>query len=107
MKPLTSEDRDILLSELFEKQKKILTSKGFDYAGDDLLSNFRLAGMIVNQDSRHPDAINCLNLIATKVSRLGQLISSGKRAQNESVQDSVIDLANYSALLYLIFKMQK
>lgn len=105
--PLSVESRDKYLAELFDQQKKILTSKGSDYAGADLLSNFRLAGMIVNQTSEHPDAINCLNLIGTKVARLGQLLNSGKRAENESVQDSVIDLANYSALLYLILKMEK
>lgn len=105
--PLCADDRDKYLTELFAQQKKILTSKGHDYAGADLLSNFRLAGMIVNQISDHPDAINCLNLIGTKVARLGQLLNSGKRAENESVQDSVIDLANYSALLYLILKMEK
>ena len=105
--PLSADDRDRYLLELFEQQKKILMSKGNDYAGSDLLSNFRLAGMIVNQTSDHPDAINCLNLIGTKIARLGQLLNSGKRAENESVQDSVIDLANYSALLYLILKMEK
>jgi hypothetical protein len=105
--PLTVEDRDRYIEELFNEQKKVLSSKGSDYAGADLLSNFRLAGMIVNQTSDHPDAINCLNLIGTKVARLGQLLNSGKNAHNESVQDSVVDLANYSALLYLILKMEK
>ena len=104
---LTEEMRDTFLDELFNIQKKILASKGHDYAGEDLLSNFRLAGMLVNQSSRYPDAINCLNLIGTKVARLGQLLDSDKTVYNESVQDSVIDLANYAALLYLILKMHK
>jgi hypothetical protein len=104
---LLADDRDALLEGLFKAQKEVLSKKGYDYAGEDVLSNFRLAGMIVNQSSRHPDATNCLNLIGTKVARLGQLLSSGKHAQNESIQDSVIDLCNYSALLYLILKMEK
>lgn len=104
---LLADDRDALLEGLFKAQKEVLSKKGYDYAGEDVLSNFRLAGMIVNQGSRNPDAVNCLNLIGTKVARLGQLLSSGKHAQNESVQDSVIDLCNYSALLYLILKMEK
>lgn len=104
---LVAEQRDVLLDELFSLQRDILGKKGYDYAGEDILSNFRLAGMIVNQGARNPDAVNCLNLIGTKVARLGQLLSSGKHAQNESVQDSVIDLCNYSALLYLILKMEK
>ncbi len=104
---LTAELRTSLLNELFETQRSILDKKGYDYAGEDVLSNFRLAGMIVNQGSTHPDAVNCLNLIGTKVARLGQLLSSNKSAQNESVQDSIVDLCNYSALLYLILKMEK
>lgn len=104
---LTAEQRDLLLTELFAIQREILSKKGYDYAGEDILSNFRLAGMIVNQGTRNPDAVNCLNLIGTKVARLGQLLSSGKHAQNESVQDSVIDLCNYASLLYLILKMEK
>ena len=104
---LVAEQRDVLLDELFSLQRDILGKKGYDYAGEDILSNFRLAGMIVNQGARNPDAVNCLNLIGTKVARLGQLLSSGKHAQNESVQDSVIDLCNYAALLYLILKMEK
>lgn len=104
---LLAEQRDVLLDELFSLQRDILGKKGYDYAGEDILSNFRLAGMIVNQGARNPDAVNCLNLVGTKVARLGQLLSSGKHAQNESVQDSVIDLCNYAALLYLILKMEK
>jgi hypothetical protein len=62
---LTAEQRDLLLSELFAIQRDILSKKGYDYAGEDILSNFRLAGMIVNQGARNPDAVNCLNLIST------------------------------------------
>ena len=104
---LTSEERDAMLEMLFSTQREILSKKGYDYAGEDILSNFRLAGMIVNQASNNPDAVNCLNLIGTKVARLGQLLSSNKEAYNESIQDSVIDLCNYSALLYLILKVKK
>jgi hypothetical protein len=104
---LTAELRTKMIDELFNIQRDILDKKGYDYAGEDVLSNFRLAGMIVNQGSRNPDAVNCLNLIGTKVARLGQLLSSNKSVQNESIQDSVIDLCNYSALLYLILKMEK
>jgi len=105
--PLTEELRDRLIDDFFQEQRKILAKKSNDYAGEDLLSNFRLAGMIVNQRTECPDAMNCLNLIGTKVARLGQLLSSNKSTQNESVQDSVIDLANYTVLLHLILKLHK
>lgn len=105
--PLTEDMRDKMLDSLFEEQKRILKRKSNDYAGEDLLSNFRLAGMIVNQTSKHPDAINCLNLIGTKVARLGQLLNSEKTAENESIQDSVVDLANYAAILHMILKLEQ
>ena len=105
--PVSAEDREAILKDLFVLQADILGRKGHDYAGEDVLSNFRLAGMIANQGTNNPDAINCLNLIGTKVARLGQLLSSGKTAQNESINDSVVDLCNYSALLYLILKINK
>lgn len=105
--PLSAELRDKMIEDIFQEQRKLLTKKGNDYAGADLLSNFRLAGMMVNQNSQHPDAINCLNLIGTKVARLGQLLNTSSNAQNESIHDSVIDLANYAVLLSLILKLEK
>jgi hypothetical protein len=105
--PLSAEHRDEMIEDIFNEQRKLLTKKGNDYAGEDVLSNFRLAGMTVNQNTRHPDAINCLNLIGTKVARLGQLLSSSSDVQNESIQDSVIDLANYTVLLSLILKLKQ
>ena len=105
--PQSAELRDKMIEDIFKQQRQLLTKKGNDYAGADLLSNFRLAGMIVNQNSQHPDAINCLNLIGTKVARLGQLLNTNSNAQNESIHDSVIDLANYAVLLSLILKLEK
>jgi hypothetical protein len=47
---------------------------------------------------------NCLSLIATKVARLGVLLKSNKPAENESISDSLLDLANYAVLLDQIRK---
>ena len=41
-------------------------------------------------------------LIATKVARLGVLLNSDNPAKNESIDDSILDLANYSVLLGMI-----
>lgn len=37
--------------------------------------------------------------IATKVARLGVLLSNNINPQNESIHDSILDLANYAILL--------
>jgi len=76
----------------------LLLRKGNDYANEDRLSNFKLAGSIAGGNA----ATNCLNMIATKVARLGNLLTSDKIPVNESINDSVIDLANYAVLLHMI-----
>jgi len=85
------------------EMRKTLFSKGDDYANEDRLSNFKLAGAIAGGDAR----TNCLNLIATKVARLGVLINSDQEPNNESIEDSVLDLANYSVLLSMIINENK
>lgn len=86
---------DIFVSQM----RDILLSKGDDYANQDRLSNFKYAGQICGFSPE----LNCLNLIATKVARLGVLLNSEKAPNNESIQDSILDLANYAALLQMIY----
>lgn len=91
------------IDKLFEDMSYILFNKGSDYANEDRLSNFKLAGSIAGGDA----ASNCLNLIATKVARLGNLLSNKKAVYYESVNDSIIDLANYAVLLHMIVNEEK
>lgn len=77
------------------KQKETLLKKGNDYADEDRLSNFKRAGSII---SILPEQ-NCLSLIVIKVARLGVLLSGNKNPDNESIRDSILDLANYAILL--------
>jgi hypothetical protein len=72
--------------------------KGNDYAGADRLSNFKATAEITGTS---PASV-CLTMIGIKVARLGVLINSGAEPANESVRDSVLDLANYAALLDMI-----
>lgn len=85
------------------KMHKTLISKSNDYANNDRLSNFKMAGQI----SGIKPEINCLSIIATKVARLGVLLNSKGEPSNESIQDSVLDLANYSVLLHMILTEKK
>jgi hypothetical protein len=87
-----------VFEETVQKMKDIMFRKGNDYANQDRLSNFKLAGSIAGSNAE----LNCLNLIATKVARLGVLLNSNSTAQNEPVEDSIIDLANYALLLRMI-----
>ena len=82
------------------KMKEIMFKKGNDYSNEDRLSNFKLAGNITGVGAK----LNCLNLIATKVARLGQLLNKNTPPNNESIEDSIIDLANYTLLLSMIIQ---
>jgi len=86
--------------EITEQMKNIMFAKGNDYANEDRLSNFKLAGNI----SGLTPELNCLSLIATKVARLGVLLNNDKTPNNESINDSLLDLANYTVLLTMILK---
>jgi len=86
--------------EITEQMKSIMFAKGNDYANEDRLSNFKLAGNI----SGLTPELNCLSLIATKVARLGVLLKNDKTPNNESIHDSLLDLANYTILLTMILK---
>lgn len=95
---MTKKEQKTHFNYIVDEMEKVLFSKGDDYANEDRLSNFKLAGAITGGDAR----TNCLNLIATKVARLGVLLNSNKDPKNESIEDSVLDLANYSVLLLMI-----
>ena len=64
-----------------------------------VLGNFKTAG--ANAGIKTEQQI--LSLMATKVARLGNLFK-GKTPNNESIDDSIIDLANYTFLLYCYFR---
>ena len=87
--------------EFTDLMANTLIKKGNDYSQTDAdrLSNFKLAGAITGMSAQK----QCLSLIATKVARLGALLDA-KDASNESIDDSVLDLACYSVLLGMLNK---
>jgi hypothetical protein len=87
-----------LFKDYTELQEKILLSKGDDYSNTDRLSNFKNTANILNISPQ----LAALTLIATKVSRISNLLNSNTIPNNESLQDSILDLSNYSFLLYAL-----
>lgn len=92
------ETQKVEFNKAIEKMEEIMFRKGNDYAGEDRLANFKRAGAIAGLNAE----LNCLSLIAAKVARLGVLLNSDKAPENESIEDSLLDLANYSLLLRMI-----
>lgn len=95
---MTLENQILHFEDFTAKMKEIILKKGNDYANEDRLSNFKLAGNICGINPN----LNCLSLIATKVARLGVLLNTDKTPNNESIEDSILDLANYSVLLSML-----
>jgi len=97
---MTLEEQRNEFELLCNQAKEVLLKKGNDYATIDRLSNFKDAGKIVGITPQQ----HCLALIATKVSRLGNLLQPNTTPCNEAVEDSMLDLFVYSALLNMINK---
>jgi hypothetical protein len=80
----------------FQQAYALVEGKASDYAEDDnVFSNFEFAaaaaGISVEQ--------SFMNLIGVKVARLQQLIGNDKTPNNESIDDTLLDLMNYAGLL--------
>lgn len=95
---MTPKQQEKHFKKLIDKLRKIQISKARDYANADVLSNFKLAGNVAGLNAE----LNCLSLIATKVARLGVLLNSTNKPNNESIKDSVEDLINYGILLDML-----
>lgn len=79
---------------VFEEMEQVVTSKAHDYAKDDnVFSNFEFAAEVAGISVEQEFAV----MIATKVARLRELLG-GKVPNNESIDDTLLDLANYAAL---------
>lgn len=95
---MNSKRQEELFNEFSEEQRKTLIKKRSDYATEEVLSNFIQTANITGTSP----AQVALMLIGIKVARLGNLISNNKTNVNESMEDSVLDLANYAFLLKCI-----
>lgn len=92
------EQQEQYFDKMVIEMRTIMLNKGNDYSNSDRISNFKLAGSICGLTPE----LNCLSLIATKVARLGVLLKNESKPNNESIQDSILDLANYAVLLSMI-----
>lgn len=79
----------------FKKCLEIMKAKNSDYsAGDDALRNFKTS-LLVNLD---PKAVLLANIV-NKISRVGNLLNKPPAVTTEKIDDTILDLVNYSILL--------
>jgi hypothetical protein len=95
---MTLKEQQMQFEQFADKQRDIMLKKGNDYANEDRLSNFKMVAQIVGIPIEQVIGV----FIATKTVRLGNLMSSGKKPDNESVEDNLLDLANYTQLLEMV-----
>ena len=91
------DDYNHLCNVLHERRMDLAKSKGSDYAGYDVLSNFkRLSRVadILHVDIRKPEGY-AMFMALMKIDRILNLTNSGRAPNNESVDDSFMDLHNY------------
>lgn len=100
-----SRESNPLVKELLEKIQKIHDSKNEDYTSLGYYENFTRSAEIASwfkNDEDKPFVI----LIATKLARLATLLSSEKKPNNESIDDSFLDLCTY-CILWATFHQSK
>ncbi len=89
---------------LFSRCVEMMRNKSNDYAeGGDAFLNFKTAAQIAGISPEQ----TLLTLLGMKMSRLTQLISKGKKARHESVEDTMLDVINYVVLLRGMMKEQE
>ena len=88
---------------VFDWMQEIVESKAHDYAKDDnVFSNFEFAADVAGVTVEQEFAV----MIGTKVARLRELLGN-KTPNNESIDDTLLDLANYAALCIAWRKQQE
>lgn len=88
------------INEIFAKCEKITMSKRQDYTNNpeiDAHENFKRASMLAEWFDYTGD-VSYIVLIGTKLARLSSLLNNDKKPNNESIEDTFIDLINYCAL---------
>jgi len=86
---------NLWFDRVLDKMAKISDSKRHDYAStDDPFLNFT---QVADISVLTYDQVFMV-WVVTKVVRLGQLVGQDKEPNNESIDDTIIDLANYAAL---------
>ena len=90
--------------EMLKKIEEIHTRKGRDYAAaENPFENFERSATVTSWFKFEEDKVFA-TFISTKLARLATLLNSGAKPNNESIDDSFLDLATYCILWYAAYK---
>lgn len=98
---MNQSDQLKFIESINKKGIELLKSKGHDYAGVDVLKNFKQMHQLISLlevDTSKVEGVHMFYIIL-KIQRLCNLLFSNKVTKNESISDTLIDLRNYTDLL--------
>jgi len=92
-----------IIDEFLMKMKDLLIKKGHDYSGlEDTLKNFK-----INEDIGISAELSIFIRLGDKYMRLKNFFKQKELKVDEKIEDTLVDLANYAALLYLAIVEKK
>lgn len=83
------------IKDFYDKNLKIVEAKNKDYAGDDTFKAFKLTEAIGNTTVEE----GLLVRMSDKLSRISTLLKKKQHVKDETIEDTLADLANYAAIL--------
>ena len=96
----------VMMSDDFDDRIAIMEHKQHDYADDDCLSNFKRMGAVLEALSVNEmpkELAYSMTLVLVKIDRVINLIRRGVMPENESIEDSFLDLMNYLDLFKALY----
>lgn len=92
------------IQEVFKRATLLLQKKNSDYSGDgDAFKNFRLCEAASLASVEQGILVRMLD----KLGRVSTLVQHGTSQVDESIEDTLIDLINYSAILITYLKTKE
>lgn len=91
------------LEETYARGIELVKRKNQDYAGHgDPFRNFRSSSIIGISVEK-----NIMLQIVNKISRIGNILGKDNAVKDEAVEDSILDLINYAAILNAYLDSEK
>lgn len=91
--------RAAILDEFFGLERKIIQTKGKEYAGDqDTLNNFKVIAEMLENDSLEV----CATYMAKHFLAIMDYVRRGKSLSDETFQSRILDLRVYAMLLFCL-----
>jgi len=93
------------IKKFYQEASGLLVRKNHDYAGDeDPLKNFHLAEYLGVTTTERAILVRMLD----KVARIATVLNEGAEVKEETLHDTLVDLANYAAILdYALMRRER